>query len=28
MLMAGLGFEGEVISGINAASHVVGGTLK
>lgn len=28
MLLAGLGFEGEVISGMNAASQVVGGTLK
>ncbi|MEA1935955.1 MAG: hypothetical protein U9M96_03925 [Thermodesulfobacteriota bacterium] len=26
MLLAGLGFEGEVISGMNAASQVVGGT--
>jgi len=28
MLLAGLGFEGEILSGMNAASHVVGGTLK
>lgn len=28
MLLAGLGFDGEVISGMNAAHHVVGGTAK
>jgi len=28
MLLAGLGFKGEIISGMNAAYQVVGGTLK
>ncbi|GAJ08086.1 unnamed protein product, partial [marine sediment metagenome] len=28
MLLAGLGFEGEIISGMNAAYQVIGGTIR